>query len=234
MASRTHPPVIKVARRNAVDDVREQIIGLIKSGQFRINDQLPPEIGLARSFGVSRSVVREALVSLQALGFTTSLNGRGTFVAKDRIQPQLLLGGYAPEHLNAMRRCLEVPSACLAARQRTRQDIARLRAILARLSVEEKADRRNKLDAEFHIAIAAAIGNPLFAKLVTDLRCALEDGSLTVSVVPRRRAGARAEHKAILDAIVRRDADAAGAAMTAHLDAIDSSLAVLQHPTPAS
>src|ERR1035441_8112016 len=70
----------KASRHSIVYDVRQQLIGFIRSGEVRVNDQLPSEMALARLFGVSRPVVREAIVSLNALGLTTSLNGRGTFV----------------------------------------------------------------------------------------------------------------------------------------------------------
>lgn len=201
---------------------------LIRSGRLKVNDQLPSEVELAQSFGVSRAVVREALVGLRTLGLTTSRNGRGTFVASDQEAAQVVLGGFRAEHLNEVRRCLEVPSARLAAKRRTRWDLARLAKLLDRLAAEEQADRRNKLDAEFHIGIALATGNPLFAKLIGDLRSGIEDESLAVSVVKRRRAGARAEHQAILDAITARQPTTAATAMTAHLVAIDRSLATLR------
>jgi len=220
--------VRRVARRSVVEDVRAQIVALIRSGRFREHDQLPSEIELAQSFGVSRPVVREALVGLQALGLTSSRNGRGTFVAADRITAQLLLGGYRAEHLNEVRRCLEIPASRLAAERRTRADLARLNRLLELLAGEERAERRNKLDAEFHIGIALATANPLLVTLITDLRSGLEDESLTVSVVAHRRAGARAEHRAILDAIAARDPDGAAQAMRVHLDAIDRSLVTLR------
>ena len=67
-------------RRSASADVQTQLQSLIERGHFKPNERLPSEIELARSFGVSRPVVREALMSLQALGFTASQTGKGTFV----------------------------------------------------------------------------------------------------------------------------------------------------------
>lgn len=215
------------SRRSVVSDVRQQLIALIRSGEVKVNDQLPSEMQLARQFGVSRPVVREAIVSLNALGLTTSLNGRGTFVTSTTAEPPLLLGGYAPEHVNEIRRCLEIPAARLAALRRTDADIVRLRGLLARIDAEEEANRRNKIDAEFHVGIAEVTGNPLLTRLIGDMRSSLEDESLTVSVVANRRAGARAEHLAIVEAIARQDGAAAADAMCAHLDAIDQSLALL-------
>jgi DNA-binding FadR family transcriptional regulator len=214
-------------RRSAVEVVRDRIAANIQSGRIKVDEQLPSEAELARLFGVSRPVVREAIVSLNALGLTASRNGRGTFVARTSVKADLLLGGFLPSHVNEVRRCLEIPAARLAAARRTRQDIVRMEELLAGIDAEDAADRRNRIDAEFHIAIATATCNPLLTKLIGDLRGSLEDESLTVSVVRHRRAGARAEHRAILDAIAAGDADAADLAVKLHLDAIDASLASL-------
>jgi GntR family transcriptional repressor for pyruvate dehydrogenase complex len=223
----------KASRHSIVHDVRQQLINLISSGEVKVNDQLPSEMKLARLFGVCRPVVREAIVSLNALGLTRSLNGRGTFVASTTMRAPLLLGGYPPKHLNEIRRLLEIPAARLAALRRTDADVAHLREILARIDREEEADRRNKIDAEFHVGVAAVTGNPLLMKLISDIRNGVEDESLAVSVVVNRRAGARAEHLAIVDAIAQQDGEAAAAAMCAHLDAIDQSL-ILLAPSNAS
>ena len=83
--------------------------------------------------------------------------------------------------------------------------------------------RRNQLDASFHIAIAAASGNPLIVKLVEDLRGVLEEHSLALARVPSRRREARLEHRRIYEAIVGRDPEAAAAAMEAHLVAAERS-----------
>lgn len=199
-----------------------------------MNDRLPSENELAQSFGVSRPVVREALVTLNALGFTASHTGRGTFVVADTPRTPLLMGRYSPTHLHEVRRHIEVPSARLAAQRRTSEDTQRLAEILAQVEAEEDPARRNKLDAQFHISIAMATRNPLFVKLIEELRAILEEQSLAVSVVPDRRARATGEHRLILDAILRGDADAAGAAMAAHLDAVEGSLAALDGGSPVN
>lgn len=215
--------LFKVPRRSAVEEVRKRLISLIESGQLRVNDQLPSENELARSFGVSRPVIREALVSLHAVGLTSARSGKGTFVASDRVKAMLLQGRYAPAHLNEVRRHLEIPSARIAAERRTDEDLVRLKDILSRMDASEDASQRNKLDAQFHIAIAQATGNPLFVKLVDDLRAMLEEQSLAVSVLPGRRGKASAEHRELYDAILRQDARAAANAMAVHLDAVDDS-----------
>jgi DNA-binding FadR family transcriptional regulator len=217
----------RVARRSAAEDVRAQLVALIESGQLKVDSRLPSENALAQTFGVSRPVIREALVSLHALGLTAARNGKGTYVASNRVTTPMLLGRYSPANLNEVRRCLEVPSARLAAERRTSKDVGRLAEIIASLEDAGDPAKRNKLDASFHLAIATATGNSLFTKLVEDLRSILEEQSLAASTVPHRRDGAINEHRAIYDAIVRRDSDAAARAMAAHLDAVDNTFLTL-------
>jgi DNA-binding FadR family transcriptional regulator len=219
--------LVKVERRSAAADVQAQLQSLIQSGRFKQNERLPSEIELARRFGVSRPVVREALMSLQTLGLTASQSGKGTFVISDRIRTPLLLGRYSPAHIKEVRRALEIPSAQFAAMRRSDKDVGQLAALLARMDDADDPARRNKLDADFHIAIAMAAGNSLIMKLIEDMRTILEEHSLALAKAPHRRKAASIEHARIYDAIVRRDPDAAGAAMAAHVDAAEQSFASL-------
>jgi GntR family transcriptional regulator, transcriptional repressor for pyruvate dehydrogenase complex len=219
--------LVRVERRSAAADVQSQLQALIESGRFKQHERLPSEVELARSFGVSRPVVREALMSLQALGLTASQSGKGTFVISDRVQAPLLIGHYSPAHIKEVRRALEIPSARFAALRRTDQDVGQLAALLARMEDADDPARRNKLDADYHIAIAAASGNRLFVKLIEDMRTILEEHSLALAKAPHRRNAARVEHAKIYEAIVRRDAEAAAAAMAEHLDAAEQSFALL-------
>lgn len=220
-------PLVRVARKSAADEVRDQLIELIESGQIAVEERLPSEVELARNFGVSRPVIREALVSLQALGLITSHVGRGTFVASRRARMPLLMGRYSPKHLNEVRRYLEMPAARLAAQRRSNEQVGQLAGLLARLDDCDDPAERNKYDAQFHISIAEASGNPLLVKLIEDLRNVLEAHSLAVAAAPNRRVGAAAEHRAIFDAIVRGDPEAAATAMASHLDAADNAFAIL-------
>jgi len=209
-------PVV-LPRRSAAADVQAELQAQIESGQYKESERLPSEADLARAFRVSRPVIREALMSLQALGLTAPQTGKGTFVVSRRVSAPLLMGRYSPTHVREVRRCVEIPSAHLAAERRTEAQVGELAGILARMEDADDPQRRNRLDADFHIAIAAAAGNPLIMKLVEQLRTVLEEHSLALARIPRRRESARTEHRAIYDAIVKGDPDAAAAAMEAHL-----------------
>jgi DNA-binding FadR family transcriptional regulator len=220
--------IAKVARRSAADDVRDQLVALIDNGQLKVDERLPSELELARNFGVSRPVVREALVSLQALGLITSQSGRGSFVASTRVRAPLLLGRFSPRHLNEVRGYLEIPAARLAAERRSDEQLGRLAGLLARMEDCDDAEERNKYDAEFHICIAEASGNPILVKLVEDLRKVLEEHGRAAAAAPNRRPRAAAEHRKIYDAIVRGEGENAATAMANHLDAADKSFAPIE------
>jgi len=223
-------PLGPIRKRSAAADVRAQLVKLIESGELQVDHRLPPEHELAKRFGVSRPVVREALVGLNALGLTASHAGKGTFVTANHVRVPLLLGRYSPAHLNEVRRYLEVPAARLAAERRTDMDVGKLADILARMEETGDPAKRNKLDADFHIAIAQAGGNPLTVKLIEDLRSILEAHSLAAAAMPNRRHGALAEHRAIYEAILHRDPNAAATAMSAHLNAADNSFVAISRP----
>src|SRR3977135_3530387 len=166
-------------------------------------------------------------MSLQTLGLTPSQSGKGTFVISDRVRTPLLVGRYSPAHIKEVRRALEIPSAELAAQRRSDKDVGQLAALIARLEDADNPAKRNQLDADFHVAIASASGNPLLVKLIEDMRTVLEEHSLALAKAPHRRKAAAKEHSPIYDAIVRRDAEAAAAAMAAHLDAAEQAFALL-------
>jgi DNA-binding FadR family transcriptional regulator len=223
-----------VPRRGAVGDVLSRLQAQITAGEYKLNGRLPSESELCKSFGVSRPVVREALMSLQALGLTTSQPGIGTFVVSDRVRAPLLMGLYSPAHIREVRRCIEIPAARLSAERRTDRDIGEMAAVLARMEDADDPARRNQLDASFHIAVARSSGNPLMVRLVEDLRSVLEEHSLAVARAPYRRRAAAEEHRALYDAIVDRDPEAAAAAMEAHLAAAERSFTEPESKEPKS
>ena len=225
-------PLNRVVRRSATDDVRSQLVALIESGQLKVGDRLPSEAELSRQFGVSRPIIREALGRLQALALTESRPGSGTYVASNVTRLTLSFGQYSASDLNEVRRCLEVPAARLAAVRRDNEAVDKLRLILEyedRASSVEEAIRE---DTDFHCEIARATGNMLFARLVEDLREILKAQTMAVSTLRNRAASISHEHRAVLDAIVAGDGDAAAAAMNAHLDAVERAIRKIAAQSP--
>jgi DNA-binding FadR family transcriptional regulator len=219
----------RIVRRGAADEVRAQLVSLIENGHLRVNDRLPSEAELARRFGVSRPVIREALGRLGALGLTESRPGSGTFVASNVTRLTMSFGKYSASDLNAVRRCLEVPAARAAASRRTRADIDELKAVLEQHENAPTVEEVIKFDGQFHRGIAAATGNLLFVRLLEDLQETLREQTLAVSTLRFRGTRAAQEHHRILEAIVKGDGDAAAEAMEAHLDAVER--AILKLPS---
>ena len=212
--------IVPVEQRSAAENVRLQLVGLIERGHFAVDERLPSEAELAQSFGVSRSVVREALQSLQALGLTRSHAGKGTFVTERPPAARLLSGRYLPTQLNEVRETLEIPAAALAAERHTDADAATLRDLVDRFEVADDVAERVEIDSQFHVAIGAATGNPLFAQLIGELRAEMQEQAMALSNESGRPRKVRAEHRTVFDAIIARDADGATAAMRAHLGAV--------------
>lgn len=157
-----------------------------------------------------------------ASGLTRSYAGRGTFVAATQAPPQPLIGRHLPAHLNEVRRHLEVPAARLAAKRRTQANVDELLGLIAKFDETEDPTDQVQVATLFHIAVARATGNPLFPRLIEDLRAVLPDQALAVSTVPGRTGRASTEHRAIFEAIRDGDADMADLAMRRHLATVES------------
>jgi GntR family transcriptional repressor for pyruvate dehydrogenase complex len=226
----------KIDRVNAADAVRDQLLDRLQNGTLSVGDKLPSENELARSFGVSRPVVREAIGTLRAWGIVTSKNGSGSFITA--LQPRRvgfeLLGGYSSDDLHEVRCNLEIPAAGLAAARRTASDLRLLRRNVAAQRKCSELTEWARLDVEFHAILAAAAKNPVQERLVADLRDLHEDQSLRVLDARDRTQRALAEHETILAAVAAGDEAAARERMEAHLNAIylESHELVAQSPKP--
>jgi GntR family transcriptional repressor for pyruvate dehydrogenase complex len=218
-----------LARLSAAEAVFNAIRGAIESGRLAVGDKLNSEAALAQEYGVSRSVIREALRSCNALGLTVTRTGRGTFVVADHVANDLVLGQFSARDLNEARPHIEVPAAGLAAERRTAEDLDILHAMVASMAVETDPEAWVVLDSGFHAAIARASGNKVFESVVADIRDALTHQSETLNLVTEdRQHASNMEHQRILDAIEAGSAPDASAAMSDHLravaDALDSIL----------
>lgn len=214
-------PIVRVHRRSVVGDVRAQLVSLIESGHFGVDEKLPSENALAKSFNVSRPMVREALVGLHAMGLTAPRNGRGTFVVSNQVGPSQIAGRFPSNDLTEVRLLVEVPAAGMAAVRRSPEHVRRLAELQAALRAEESETRRHDIDDEFHLCIAEATGNPVMMRVVAELRSTLREQAAQKTSLPARRQAELAEHQAIYEALARGDAQGAGRAMEMHLRIFD-------------
>lgn len=207
-----------------MDAVLAHLRDAIELGEFAVGTKLPAEAALGREFEVSRSVVREALRGLQALGLTVSRTGKGTFVVANRPTDSPRFGPYSARDLVEVRRHVEVPAAGYAAGRHTPEDLDTLTELLERMEQETDNAVWVALDSLFHIAIAQASGNPVFAKVIEEIRDALARQSAFLNQRGGRREGSNAEHRRIVEAITTGSSAAATAAMTVHLNRVENAV----------
>jgi GntR family transcriptional regulator, transcriptional repressor for pyruvate dehydrogenase complex len=200
----------------------------IAEGRLKPGDKLPTEQILATTFGVSRNVVREAIAKLRSEGRVWSQQGRGAFVA-DAANPTVLSidhtalqQGDAFLSLFELRGILEVHSAALAARRRSKADLARMRDALAIMTAAPYGSVQwLKKDLEFHIAIAQATGNAYIVQFIGFVSERVRESILAAGGRHASDEMARAtltEHKTILAAVEAGEPEAAEEAMRIHLD----------------
>jgi DNA-binding FadR family transcriptional regulator len=209
---------------SAMEAVLAHLRASIERGEHAVGDKLPSEAALSREFEVSRSVVREALRGLQALGMTESKTGKGTFVTATGPVENPTFGPYSARDLIEVRRHVEIPVAGYAAVRRSQDDLDLLAHLVGRMDAETDNTAWVALDSLFHITIAQASGNPVFGKVIEEIRDALARQSAFLNQLGDRRAQSNAEHRAIVTAIADGSESAAVAAMTAHLQHVENTL----------
>ena len=216
--------------RSLGHELVERIGAQIRTQALKPGDKLPTESEIMHSYGVSRTVVREALSRLQAAGLVETRHGIGTFVlqarggASFRIDPADIADAVDVLAVLELRISLETESAGLAALRRSDQQLAAMRAALDAFEagVGTLGDTVAP-DFRFHLQIAEATGNRYFADIMSHLGAALiprtriNSSRLAQQDLPHYLRRVNREHEEIYAAIARKDADAARAAMRIHL-----------------
>ena len=218
----------QVAREPRLSDkVAEMMLETILSDRLNVGDRLPSERELGDQFGVSRTVVREAVRELVAKGVIEVRSGSGlrvAAVAASAVSESMSLflrgGALDFEKVHEVRTLLEVHIAGLAAERAGPEDVAALRAVDERMrgeSADVEAAARD--DLEFHRVIACATHNDLYLVLLDSIGGSLFD-------IRRDNLGSGSapmtleQHAQVLDRIAARDPDGAREAMAAHLDGV--------------
>ncbi|MFH1058101.1 MAG: FadR/GntR family transcriptional regulator [Pseudomonadota bacterium] len=219
--------------QSVVQALREAII----SGSYQPGDALPSEMDLAAQLGVSRPVVREALRSLQSLGFVEIRRGikGGAFVGDpgrlrlgENLSDLIRLRRVTVAHLYQVRAHLE-PEVCrLAALMASDGDLTAIAALQAEYEATAAIDRRVVLNARFHRLVAQACHNPLYALLIDSIM------DFTVEFVRAIKPAERMlhqdhEHLEILSALQARDPGRAFALMQRHTANIAQEMNALEN-----
>ena len=206
----------------------EKILGLIASGAWKPGFRLPTERELSESFGVSRTVVREAIKALEARGVLESTAGSGVSVrtadfnmVSRSLQTYMQLSNRVDFEirLNEVRRVLEVEMVALAAGRITPEQRTQLRQICRDMREgNNTAKQMAELDFRLHVTLAEATQNDLFKVLLAPLIHQLRDQIiLTWEDFPRPAEEVFNQHEAIVSAVQNGDADGARQAMMKHL-----------------
>ena len=214
-------------RVSAMEAVLAYLRRAIERGEYAVGDKLPSEAALSREFEVSRSVIREALRGLQALGLTESKTGKGTFVTATGPAEHPTFGPYSARDLIEVRRHVEIPVAGYAALRRSSDDLDLLGHLVDRMDTETDNTAWVALDSLFHITIAQASGNPVFGKVIEEIRDALARQSAFLNQLGDRREESNVEHRRIVTAIAEGSEQAAVDAMTAHLEHVENALTTI-------
>jgi GntR family transcriptional regulator, transcriptional repressor for pyruvate dehydrogenase complex len=248
------PPPIPSQTDVVVDGIKSMII----RGQLGPGARLPREKDLARELNVSRGPLREGVRALCLMGVLETRQGDGTYVtsldASLLLAPMAFLvdlGAEAAFHLQAVRRVLETEAAGRAAQLITDAAVREASDILAQVEpmVSTSGDHFGafiEADIAFHRVIAHASGNPALEALIEALASRTVRGRLWRAISEEGALhSTHREHQAILQAIARRDPDAARIRMATHLLGVQEflhdhpevagmePLAVLDHQPPS-
>jgi len=202
----------------------------IDGGTFARGSKLPTEQELINEFGVSRTVVREAISNLKAAGLVSTHQGIGAFVMEDAPPPSFRIVTDNMQLIEEVVRGLELrigielEAASLAAMRRTDEDLSAIETACEAMDrAIETGEGNIQADLDFHLSVARSTQNPNFVNIFNYLGKVL----IPRSRVPTYHFGSATlgeylsrinqEHRQVLSAIRARDSEGARAAMRVHL-----------------
>lgn len=220
----------KPKRGNLVDTLVRALRESIDKGDYAPGDRLPTEAKLTEEYGVSRTVVREAMASLKSDGLVEPRQGAGVFVLDHTAANPLPFRDVDAGRVSSVieilevRAAVEVEAAGLAAERRSPAQEERIIECYRRVvDLGKTSEGTSQADFDLHLAIADATNNTRFGEFLR---------MIGPSAIPRRALGAANgtttgtsyrvviddEHKTIVNAILAGDKGAARKAMRQHLE----------------
>lgn len=222
------------------DKLAALLMQRIEAGELAPDQRLPTEQKLSEQFGVSRTVVREAVSRLKSIGMLTSRQGAGVFVAPRHqaralaFDPSVLWSMESVLQVVEVRRGLEAEVAALAAERITPEKARTIAAALAHLEAcPPQGPDGVEADLQFHRSIARATDNPHYERLLGFLeqyqRDAMRVTRTNEALDEIYLSQVQAEHRAIAEAVMRGDAATARRSAMHHMaNAADR----LEHAAP--
>jgi GntR family transcriptional repressor for pyruvate dehydrogenase complex len=222
-----------------VDVVVEQIQGLLARGELQSGDRLPREDELVDQFGVSRTVLREALGRLQAIGMLTVRRGQGMFVGKPAgvascarmVRSALSLTTKDLVKFAEFRAAIESFAARRAAELATEEDLKDLEALCQEMNRPDQDHLASiKLDFRFHLRLVDIARNEVLHNALEVIQEFTMAAMMKTTPKPRDYGPSRALHMKIVDAIRSKDPDRAEREARIHVSLLEDGL---EKPAPA-
>jgi GntR family transcriptional regulator, transcriptional repressor for pyruvate dehydrogenase complex len=211
-----------------------QISDALVAGELQPGDRLPPERELAEQFGVSRTVIRDAVKTLAGRGILHVKHGAGIFVTTSEenaigrlgaLSDILPLQGVRLRDLFEIRKVLEVEGAEWAARRRNDYHLERLRGILEDAHRNsENLEVLSERDVQFHVTIAEASQNLVLVRVMLTLLDLLAQSRRESLSIPGRAKLSLKDHERIVEEIEAQRHEGARETMLEHLTSVESAV----------
>lgn len=213
--------------RSLSSRVAAALLARIREGGLTPGARLPTENALSQDFGVSRTVIREAIVALKAQGVVETRQGSGAFVREPNLSPVFGADAFVSVQqlvlMIELRKGIDCEIAGLAAERRTEEHVDEIRIALAAIDTAVAAGGKGvREDLRFHLAVAHATGNPYWVRLVGMFAPQIE-ACIAVTRANESKRGAyqtsaKEDHARLLAAIAAGDVAAARAAARIHME----------------
>ena len=209
--------------------VAEELVRALAQGEYAAGQRLPTEPQMQEDFGISRTVLREALKFVESRGMITIRQGRGAVVEPvdcwdllDSVVLTAMLEHHptpdAFEQLMAVRGMIEPELTRLAAVRLGEDQLAELSRLLDQMASQlENSETFLQLDVAFHAVITRGAGNLIAQSIMTAIEQPLRVSRRLTNTIPRALAQAQEAHQSIFDRLTVHDGDGASQAMVDHL-----------------
>ncbi|MGN1401019.1 MAG: FadR/GntR family transcriptional regulator [Bacillus sp. (in: firmicutes)] len=226
----------KIKPKKLYEEVADHLKKMIEQGNLKPGEKLESVPKLADHFQVGRSVIREALSALRAMGLLEMKQGEGTYIKMysadhiDLSSHPILMEKSDIVHLIEVRKVIESGAVVYAAKNRTDEDIKRLEAVVKEMRAAlDEENGEEKSDTAFHIALIEATHNPMFISLMKQISGTMKIRMKEIRDIWLFRGGITKEdlyrdHVRILKAIIDRDEQRAQKLMWNHLTIVEENL----------
>jgi DNA-binding FadR family transcriptional regulator len=223
----TGPPAQKLYQQ-----IARQIAAAIAAGRYAPGDKLPSERELADDFGVSRPTIRDAMIALEFQGLVEARQGSGVYVSAAPQNPEdTTESEVSALELTEARRLFEGEACALAAAIIRDEQLALLDRLATDMAGNSAPQEIERLEQEFHLAIARATGNAAITAGVDDLWTLRQQSPSCAETLRRARVEGGGdfvgEHRKIVAALRERDPKGARQAVHGHLTQVINGLLAL-------